>query len=86
MSGLIHPIPLEAKASVKTTPKHKDTAGTCRDRATADLLKSVTMITANERLTLERSAASWQVRASLLDRLEDSERARALSASQGLKA
>ena len=85
MSGLIHPIPLEARASAKK-PKHKDTAGTCRDRATADLLKSVTMITANERLTLERSAASWQVRATLLDQLEDSARTRALSASRGLGA
>ena len=85
MSGLIQPIPLEARASAKT-PKHRDTAGSCRDRATADLLKSVTMITANERLTLERSAASWQVRATLLDQLEDSARARALSASQGLGA
>ncbi|MFL6760816.1 hypothetical protein [Sphingomonas sp.] len=84
MSGL-NPIPLEARASAKT-PKHKDTAGTCRERATADLLKSVTMITANERLTLERSAASWQVRANLLDRLEDTARARGLSASQGLSA
>jgi hypothetical protein len=84
MSGL-NPIPLEARASAKT-PKHKDTAGTCRERATADLLKSVTMITANERLSLERSAASWQVRANLLDRLEDSARARGLSASQGLGA
>jgi hypothetical protein len=44
------------------------------------------MITANERLTLERSAASWHVRANLLDRLEDSARARGLSASQRLSA
>jgi hypothetical protein len=84
MSGL-HPIPLEARASAKR-PKYKDTAGTCRERATADLVKSVTMITANERLTLERSAASWHVRANLLDRLEDSARARGLSASQRLSA
>jgi hypothetical protein len=85
MSGLIHPIPFEAKASAKT-PKHKDTAGTCRDRATADLLKSVTMITPNERLSLERSAASWEMRATLLDRIEQSARERAGSPSQGLSA
>ena len=85
MSGLIQPIPLEARASAKT-PKHRDTAGSCRDRATADLLKSVTMITANERLTLERSAASWALRAELLDRVEETERARSQAASQGLSA
>ena len=85
MSGLTHSLPFEARASVRT-PKHRDTSTTCRERATADLLKSVVMITANERLTLERSAASWQVRAALLDRVEDSARARALAASQGLSA
>jgi hypothetical protein len=69
MSGLIHPLPFEAKASAKA-PKHKETSGTCRERATADLLKSVAMITANERLTLQRSAASWELRAQLLDRVE----------------
>jgi len=82
MSGF-NPMPFEARASAKTR-KHKDTAGTCRERATADLLKSVTMITANERVTLERSAASWEARATLLDRLEQTARAR--SAAQGLGA
>ena len=77
------PMPFEARPSAKR-PKHKETAGTCRERATADLLKSVSMITANERLTLERSAASWQARATLLDRLE--QKARAGSAAQGLSA
>jgi hypothetical protein len=85
MSGLIPPIPLETKAAAKT-PKHKDTAGTCRERATADLLKSVTMLTANERLALERSAALWQARATFLDRLDDSAGSRDLSAAQGLSA
>jgi len=85
MTGLIHPLPFEAKASAKA-PKHKDTSGTCRERATADLLKSVAMITANERLTLERSAASWELRAQLLDRVEETERARGQAASQGLRA
>ena len=85
MSGLVHPIPFETRASVKA-PKHKDTAATCRDRASADLLKSVTMITANERRTLERSAASWEVRAQLLARLELTARGRETSAAQGLSA
>jgi hypothetical protein len=85
MSGLIHSLPFEAKASAKA-PKHKDTSGTCRDRATADLLKSVAMITANERLALERSAAIWELHAELLDRLEETERARGHAASQRLSA
>jgi hypothetical protein len=85
MSGLIHPLPFEAKASAKA-PKHKETSGTCRERATADLLKSVAMITANERLTLQRSAASWELRAQLLDRVEKTERARGRAAAHGLKA
>jgi hypothetical protein len=85
MSGLIHPLPFEARASARA-PKHRDTSATCRGRATADLLKSVAMITANERLTLERSAASWELRAQLLDRVEQTERARGQAASQGLSA
>jgi len=85
MSGLIHPDPFEPRASAKT-PKHRDTSITCRDRANADLLKSASMITANERLTLERSAASWQLRAELLDRVEETKRARGQAASSGLSA
>jgi hypothetical protein len=85
MSGLIHPLPFEARAAAKV-PKHRETSGTCRDRATADLLKSVAMITANERLILERSAASWELRAQLLDRVEETEHARCQAASKGLSA
>ena len=85
MSGLVHPIPFETRASVKA-PKHKDTAATCRDRASADLLKSVTMITANERRTLERSAASWEMRAQLRARLGLTARDRETCAVQGLSA
>jgi hypothetical protein len=75
MSGLINPLPIETRASGKA-PKRKDTSGTCRERATEDLLKSVAMITANERLSLERSAASWELRAQLLDRVEAGDQAR----------
>ena len=85
MSGLIHSLPFEAKAPAKA-PRHRDTSGTCRERATADLLKSVVMITANERLSLERSAASWERRAELLDRVEKAGRERGEAASQGLSA
>lgn len=85
MSGLIHPLPFEARASARA-PKHKDTSVTCRERASEDLLKSAAMITANERLSLERSAASWELRAQLLDRVKQTEVGRVQSATQGLSA
>ena len=44
------------------------------------------MITPNERLSLERSAANWELRAQLLDRLAQTERARGEAASQKLRA
>ena len=66
------------KASA-TQRLRKDTAGACRDRATADLLTSVVMATSNERLALERSAQAWTLRAELLERVERSfEKRRAL--------
>ena len=46
--------------------QRQDTAEGCRDRATADLLQAVTIVTANGRQMLERSAASWNARAELL--------------------
>ena len=52
------------------TRDDRDTAQGCRDRATADLLQAITMNTANGRQVLEKSAASWSVRAELLERLE----------------
>jgi hypothetical protein len=67
MSGLISfANPITASRRTRGT---KDTFEACRERAAADLLKSVTMLTANERLTLERSAASWSLRADMLERL-----------------
>lgn len=50
----------------------KDTGETCRERASADLLASAAMLTANERLALERSAENWTLRAEMLDRIEKS--------------
>jgi hypothetical protein len=50
--------------------QRQDTAEGCRDRATADLLEAVTMATAHSRQMLERSAASWNARAELLQRIE----------------
>ena len=50
--------------------ERRDTAQGCRDRATADLLQAVAMITAHSRQMLERSAASWTARAEMLQRVE----------------
>lgn len=55
-----------------TWGSRRDTAEACRERAAADLLESVSMITANQRQRLESSAASWTVRADMLERIEDS--------------
>jgi hypothetical protein len=75
MNGLTHSFPMEVRASPKTRAK-RDTSESCRERASADLLKSVTMLTANERLILEHSAAIWSLRAELLERVEDTARER----------
>ena len=58
------------------TKAPQDTAVGCRSRAEVDLLASVTMAIANERIRLETSAASWTARANLLQRLEDGSAAR----------
>ena len=54
----------------------QDTAAGCRVRAEADLLASVSMLTANERSRLETSAASWFARAVLLQGLDERAAAR----------
>jgi hypothetical protein len=75
MNGLTHSFPMEVRASPKARAK-RDTSESCRERASADLLKSVTMLTANERLILENSAAIWSLRAALLERVEGTARER----------
>jgi hypothetical protein len=50
--------------------ERRDTAEGCRERATADLLQAVTMATAHSRQMFERSAASWSMRAELLQGIE----------------
>jgi hypothetical protein len=73
----VPPLTVRKKRPAVTGRRHtrkppQDTANGCRARATADLLAAVTMTTQNARLRLESSAASWTLRADLLDRLEDS--------------
>lgn len=67
MTGLISfANPITASRKTRAT---KNSFQACRDKGSADLLNSVAMLAANERLTLERSAATWSVRAEVLDGL-----------------
>ena len=59
-------------AGGRTAKLPENTVQGCRDRATADLLEAVTVVTANQRRRLEHSAQSWTIRADLLDRLHKS--------------
>ena len=54
----------------------RDTVAGCRDAATLDLAKAAIMDTANGRLRLEHSAASWTARGDLLQRLDEGWRSR----------
>jgi hypothetical protein len=81
MSGMIQSLAIPVTASRKI-PMKRDSSELCRERASADLLKSVTMLTANERLILERSAASWSVRADMLELLQHSAAQRSATALQ----
>lgn len=63
---------VDSAATARTFKLPQNTVQGCRDRAAADLLEAVTIITANQRLRLERSAQSWTIRADLLDRLDKS--------------
>lgn len=68
-----------ARPQARTLKQPRDTVAGCRDRAEADLLASVVMSTANGRIRLEVSAASWTARADMLQRLEDTHLARKLA-------
>ena len=81
MSGLSQSFPVEVRASPRQ-PVKRETAESCRERASADLLKSVAIMTANERRILERSAASWSLRAQLLERVEGTAREAAKRAAK----
>jgi hypothetical protein len=74
-------------AAVRPSPRTRagrETAELCLERASADLLRSATMLTANERSALERSSASWALRAELLGRLDGVAKARTETTSKGL--
>jgi hypothetical protein len=61
----------------------RETSARCRERAAADLLESAAMINANQRIRLETSAASWTVRANMLQRVEDSFARKVAKAASG---
>lgn len=82
MNGLNETQSAPAKASARP-PVKRDTSRSCRERASEDLTKSKAMATANERLVLERSAANWNQRADLLDRVEKTARERGADAEGG---
>jgi hypothetical protein len=62
-------VPVRPQARSSKQPQ--DTIVGCRSRAEADLLASVVVSTANGRIRLETSAASWNARADMLQRLDD---------------
>jgi len=73
-------VPLPAASSSRG--QVKDTGEACRERASSDLLKSVTALTVNQRQALERSAETWTLRGAMLDRIEKSiEKRRAIDAA-----
>ena len=70
-------------ASSRSAQMKRDTSLLCRERAAADLLKSAAMINANQRTRLETSAASWTLRANVLQRVEDSFARKLAEAAKG---
>lgn len=64
-------------AASPTASLPRETASGCRERAEADLLACTAMITANQKQRLETSAASWMLRANMLQRVEDGSARRA---------
>lgn len=81
MNGSMDSCPSEVRHSATQHAK-RQTADTCRERASADVLKSASMLTVNERLTLERSAALWSLRAELLERTEETASRRVAAAAE----
>jgi len=81
MKNLTSTLPVMVGPSPKARAG-RETAELCLERSTADLLRSVTMLTANERFALERSSASWALRAELLGRVEATANARTENASK----
>ena len=72
MRHLTNSLDVPAPAASASRGNAKDTGAACRERATADLLRSVTALTANQQRVLERSAENWTLRGAMLDRIDRS--------------
>jgi hypothetical protein len=72
--------------SRKTPKRPEDTPGGCRAYARANLAEAARVSTRNGRLRLETSAASWAMRADLLDRLDRGFAEKLASGSRALEA
>jgi hypothetical protein len=55
----------------ESTRSKRESAAICRERSANDLLASMSMLNANQRLRMETSAAMWAERAKTLQRVED---------------
>jgi hypothetical protein len=60
-----------ARHQAESIRTKRESAAICRERAANDLLASVSMLNANQRLRMETSAAMWAERADILQRVED---------------
>lgn len=69
-SRLDVPAPV-ARRQAESTRTKRESAAICRQRSANDLLASVSMLNANQRLRMETSAAMWAERAETLQRVED---------------
>jgi hypothetical protein len=64
-------VPAPARHQAESTRSKRESSAVCRERAANDLLASVSMLNANQRLRMETSAAMWAERAETLQRVED---------------
>jgi len=69
-------IAIPQRPTARTIKAPQDTAAGCRLRADADLLTATTVMTANQRIRLEKSAASWNARATMLQSNDEDAAAR----------
>jgi hypothetical protein len=60
-----------ARHQAESVRSKRESAAVCRERSANDLLASVSMLNANQRLRMETSAATWAERAEILQRVED---------------
>jgi hypothetical protein len=64
-------VPAPARHQAESTRSKRESSAVCRERSANDLLASVSMLNANQRLRMETSAAMWAERAETLQRVED---------------